>query len=258
MARRKITEDLYNRLLDEFRKDPDHPYSVAPKAGVDPRTAIKAWELGWPKKGMEPVKTVMQREQIKARALLMGEHAAKKAIVLKEREDAIKQAAESRAQEGQMVNLARGSSAQALTVAVNLAMAARKLADQVKAKVIELANLDPKEPTSLTPTQGLVMLTRIADLQQKINSTALSAMQMERLHLGQPMNIMAGVITSQTEMTIEEASARIEMANQALEGARRVGGLTVIDGGMNHPLIGKEVVTAPELDSGIVTKANIQ
>jgi hypothetical protein len=241
MAKPNTIKGRYNRVLEAYREDPSHPYTVARRAEVDPRTAIKAWELGWPKKGLEPIRTVFAREQQKARAEILAKQATNKAVLLKEREDAVAQAAKARAEEGQMVAWARGSALQAMTVAVSLAVSARKLAGQVKQQIDALAELAPGDPSYLTASQGLTTLQRIADLLAKIDSVAATSMQMERLHLGQPTNITANVITSQTEMTIEEAAARIEMAQKALEGARRVGGLTVIDGGLKEPVIGKKV-----------------
>ena len=140
--------------------------------------------MGWPAKGFEPIETVFQREQQKARAAIIAKQAARKASMLKEREDSIAQAAKARAHEGQMVSLARGSALQALTVAVNLVGTARKLSDQLKNKINTLAELAPDDPKSLSPNAGLNMLQRIVDLQHKINSIAVTSMQMERYILG--------------------------------------------------------------------------
>ena len=246
MAGKMLTKDKYEQLVAAFRETPDRPYTVCKKVGVTGRTAIKAWEVGWPQKGYEPIKTVMQREQVKARAEIIAQQASKKAFLLKEREDAIAHAAQSRAQEGQMVGLARGGALQAMTVSVNLAGSARKLASQVKAKIDALAELDPTDPLSLAPAAGLQMLHRLAELMQKINQIAETSMRMERLHLGEPTQVVGHVITSQTEMTIDEAGARIEMAQKALDNARRVGGLSVIDGGLSKPVIGK-LITVQEV-----------
>ena len=67
------------------------------------------------------------------------------------------------------------------------------------------------------------------------------------------------MITTQSEMTIDEAAARIEMAQHALNSARRVGGLTVIDGGQKTPAIGKLVDSGhyEEEEGGTSTVANV-
>lgn len=235
-----LTKAKYESLVNAWREFPTNPTKVAQMANVAYRTAVKAWELGWPKKGMEPIKTLFAREQQQARAAILARQAAKKAGLLKERDDAIKQAALVRAQEGQMVGLARGSALQAMTVSAQLAGTARKLGERAKVKLeAELAK-EPDDPTGLTASAAVSMLDRLSTLMVKINGQARATMELERLHLGQPTETI-NIITSQSEMTVDEVEARIESATRALSNARRVGGLTVIDGGLKTPVIGKLV-----------------
>lgn len=240
MAKRAITDEVYNSLLNEFRLDPSHPYTVAKKAGVAPRTAMRAWELGWPGKGFPPIKETIEAEQQKARAMAMAHHAARKATSQKERDDAIEHAAKVRLEEGQIVRLVRGSSLQALTVAVGLTGSARKLTKQLTDKIDALASLPAGDPAQLTTNQGLHMLKQIADLNRSINICAREALELERLHMGEPTSTVA---VQTTEMTITDADSRIAAAQQALQKAKEIGGFTVIDGGQSAPVIGKRVTS---------------
>ena len=290
---RKITEERYEALINAWREFPKSPTKVAKMAGVDYRTPVKAWELGWPgrvktrrraaTKAFDPIKEVFAREHQAARAAILANQAVKKATLIREREAAIEQAAKVRAQEGQMVGLARGTALQALTTTAMLAASARKLGKVIAAKLDALTEDKAHDPASCTlgkgatphtcscpmaassisPSAGLEMLNRVADLMNKINAASRTSMELERLHLGQPTQTI-NVITTQTEMTIDEVAARIESANRALMSARRAGGLSVIDGGLSKPRIGKLVtpadvaVSRADVDGGVDTKANIQ
>jgi hypothetical protein len=229
-------KEVYDKLLDAFRKHNDHPVLVAKIAGCNYRTAQRCWELGYPARGLDPIRVVLAREQEQARALIMEQQASRKRALAEERELSSKQAAQVRAQEGQLVALGRSAAVQAMAVGVTLVQSARGLAERVKTEIEQ----ELKVPGLLDRGVALRLLKDIVYLQNQINSMAAASMTMERIHLGQPTSTVA--ITSTTEMTMEEAAARIEMANHALETARRVGGLKVLDGGLVEPKIGKPVV----------------
>jgi len=239
MGRKAITQEIYDALIEGWRLNQENAAAAGRYAGADYRTAQKAYDEGWPRRGWEPIRLVIERDMQKARAAMLAEAAAKAAAEEKQRDDAAKQAAQSRAQEGQMVNLSKGTALQALSTSAQLAAGARALAGLVSKRLQAEAQVPDGDPKQMTAGQGTYLLHRVADTMMKINGLAHEAMVMERLHLGEPGQIMA--MKSHTEMTMEEAEMRIAAASQALEQAKRVGGLRVIDGGMKEPVLGKRV-----------------
>jgi hypothetical protein len=254
---------MYQALVEGFRSAPGDFVKAAKLAGVDRRTALRGWELGWPQKDFEPIRTVFEREQVKARAAIVAQQAARRAAHLKEREDAIANAARAREQEGSIVAAARGAAGRLLTDLVKLAPAVGKLAEQLGETLRREAEAAARDPQNhaVAAGRGMNLVSQFVTLEQRVITLAHEAMQMERLHLGQP-NATVNVITSQTEMTMEEAEVRIEMAARALEGARRSGGLSVIDGGLKQPVVGRTVTGAaldetPSDGNGASSKANV-
>lgn len=238
-ARKGITKEKYDRIVAALREHPDHPYTAARLAEADPRTVLRAWEKGWPRRGMPAVKGLFEEEQAKARAEMQAEIEAKRAMSQKEKEDMVAQAARARAEEGQLVTLNRASALQATAVAASLSTSARKLGQKIKEKLEELSELQVSDKNSPSASVGINLLERVTGLQARALRLARESMELERLHLGQPTNITQQLTDS--EMTMEEAAARIESARKAIEGARRAGGLKVIDGGLKTPVVGKKV-----------------
>jgi len=245
MGRRAITEDVWQDLVDGWRQNPHSASAAARYAGTTAKTAQKAWENGFPQKGWIPVKIIMEQEKVKARAMLLAEEAARTAVQQKEREDAIKQAAQTRVQEGQIVQVLRGTSLAAVSEGAQLASAARQLAAWVQAqmKLIldSIANgSTTAEAAGLTVEKALARLDRISVIMERIARFALTAMQAERLHMGEPMEIVK-LHGADVEMTLEEAELRLEAAQAALSDAREYGGLRIIDGGLSAPQLGVRV-----------------
>lgn len=240
---RKLTEDDYNKIIEAFRQHPNQPYLAAKLAGVDGRTANRAWERGWPKNGWEPVKVVLEREKLKARADMLNRTAVQRATLEKEREDAIKQASQSRAQEGQMVGLARTGALQALAVASQLIASGRQLATLAKRKIEEEALRPDGDDKQLTAVKSVDLLGKIVSLQAQINSLAHEAMEMERLHLGEP-TASINVVHHTTEMSYEELETRLTSARDALSTVVEArSSLKALPPSSPAPVIGKRVVT---------------
>lgn len=193
--------------------------------------AKRAWERGWPHfRGGDSIQEIFRKEQVAARAALLAEQAARRGQIEKDRDDARKQAIEARKIEGQMVSLARAGTLSGLAVVSSLVPAAKKLAEMVK-KDLEATIASGKD---LSASQAVHLLGRIVDLQVRMNGAGQVAMQMERLHLGQPTEIIGLTGNAlEDDMTLEEAQERIKAAEQALATARRDtgSGFTVISGG---------------------------
>jgi hypothetical protein len=233
MGSRAIDSTLIDALTAAFRMDQGNVTKAARDAGCTFRTAQRAWERGWPQKGFKPIKTIMVEEQLEIRARTAIEVAARAASKEKDLEMARANAVQSRVQEGQIVALARTASLQAATVSSQLLAGARKLAAVVQ-KSLEAEVAKQNDPASdpldhMSVGQTIQLLSRVVDIAAKINGSAYQVMQMERLHLGQPTDIIAHIDRDDEEMTLEDAEARVKAAQQAIDSAKPR--LTVIEGG---------------------------
>jgi hypothetical protein len=257
---KRMDKAVYERLLEAYRLKPGNASHARRIAKTGEITASRAWSKGWPDQELPPIRTVIEEERIKARSMLEAERLARTASEKKTREDASKNALETRKQEGQMATFSRGAATHALTASVELARGARALGttiakrvtlekDKVEAWIVyETAIMNgqtPPAPTLVRPPlnvdQLVQLLNRVADYMVKINQSARQAMELERLHLGQPTDIVGLVDASLQEMTTEELDVRVHAALQAIEGAKKVGGLSVISGGQSTPVIGRRV-----------------
>lgn len=237
MGRRALTEDIYDRLLETFRRVGNHPHEVGRAVGVDYRTAVRAWTLGWPKKKLESIQQVIEREQLYARAEIQAKVRERQAVEDRKRQEASENAAKARAQEGQMVQLARVSALQALTVESQLVSSARQLSTMLKERVDKMfaayeedkkvqASGGPEASVPIGLMEGVQYMERIARAMTTINHAAHEAMQMERLHFGAP-SVVVGVtgMADPSEMTVAELNARAATVLDALSVAAAAGGL---------------------------------
>lgn len=87
----------------------------------------------------------------------------------------------------------------------------------------------------------LSILNKSAEYASKVTHCARQAMEMERLHLGEPIATIA-VVDERKEITFEEMDTRRENALRALDMARTRRGLQVIPGGKIEPVVGQRVV----------------
>lgn len=231
MGARRIEQADYDRMLAAFRASGSNYAAAARAAGVVEQTTKRAYEKGWPKKGMKPIQTVLLEDQAEARAKATADAAARQALKEKENADARQAAVDSKMQEGQMVKIARTSSLQALAMGGQLMQAGRKLvatiAPQIDAEVAK--NIADQLPVAVK----LNLLARAAQITESIVRLSMQTMQMERLHLGEPTDIIRHLDKASEEpMTVEMADLKIKAATQAMESFRRAK-LVVLEGGMS-------------------------
>lgn len=249
----KISEETYGALIAAFRTFGPQFKEVGRQANVAAPTAKRAWDQGYPANGWDPIKLTLEREKVMARAAIAASAKQKQDTFATARENAIQSAAQAKAQEGQMVNLARTGALQALTVAHNLAAAARDLAVVVRRKLTQEAQQpdeipDPDDASKLIPNprqisakEGLSLLGKVTEVQSKVNNLAHEAMVMERLYLGEPSQVI-GVVHNQSEMTLEELEIRVEMATEALKRSKEAGGIRKVPTqDPERPMIGRRV-----------------
>lgn len=238
MPKRPITKELFCKLVESYRQAPENYHRAAELAGCDPRTAKRAWELGfsWAREesgARRPIREIIGEEQELARARLEEERQAaarraaddeqkKKAEV---REKAARDATDARVQEAQLVRLARTASLQLLGTLTRVSTGAAKVGEHIARALDELASLDPvtKQPKKLTPLEMASMTRLMNSLTTSLrqaNEAASRAMEMERVLLGEPTSIVGHV---HVELNLEEAADRIAVAQRAIERARNKG-----------------------------------
>lgn len=235
MARRKISLDTWNSLVDSFRSNPFSIGVASRRTGLDRRTCSKAWNQGLPAfAGGESIKSIMQREEIEARAELERENLeARQRAQDKYSNDldhARENAIQARTAEGQMVDLGRSNAVKSLQAVAELLTTAEQLAQRTRDKLDTMLREDKENsdennrcpfcdhtPTKFTPGEIISLLERIGLLSKRITEQAEIAMRMERLHLGQPTDILGW--TDEKEITTADAEERMSVAGKAVESA---------------------------------------
>lgn len=217
MARRAITQEIYNALLTAYREHPAGHGHARVAAGVDSRTAKKAWQEGWPKLGWAPpIKGVVEEEQKEARARLAVEQAKATNAAMKAgaalpqglqgaaKEDAL----DSRVKEAQLVRLARDNTLLLLGSVQGLLKGTFELSKQAKDLVVE---------AKLSPMQLSRFYANVAKVAHEANDAGRLAMHLERQLVGAPTEIIgiASVSLSDAEREAREALEMIEEAKAA-------------------------------------------
>lgn len=248
-----IAEETYTRLIAAFRNHPPPAWKAAAKeAGCDPRTARKMWTLGSPAGKLEPIEKLFERERQRARAQIVETALARTTQEEQERERALQHAINARAQEGEMVELARGSALDALVASRALIQGAQLYAKRIAARLKRDAEQEERlEAEGVVPTDAkgepikipsvgsqISLLSKVVDIMDRINSLAHRAMVMERMYLGEPSKIVE--LRGSIEVDLAEAQLRAEAAQQAIALARLAeeGGIMDTEG---EALIGQRI-----------------
>jgi hypothetical protein len=226
---RALSQEQVSKLLLSYRARPGDASAAAREAACDVRTARKAWDFGLTSTlGCErPLRDVIEQEQVETRARLeqmraeqerqlSDEEAARRR---KAAEQARTDATESRMQEAQMIRIARAGAAQLLASLTTIGKSTVVLGEKVRAALAETYS---KEQITLPEANALVrLINSMATSMRQANDAALRAMEMERLLLGEPTNIL-GVVHAEA-LTLTEAEDRINAATEALQHAKTRG-----------------------------------
>ncbi len=231
MSRRVISQDFYDRLVAAFRQDPGNASAAARYAKCDPRTAKKGWERGWPEVGAwaKPINERLAEEQQEARSRLAQTHSETFT-----REAARENAITVREQEGHIVAGARSNSFRLMQASEKLLIGIDALASRVShelQKYTEAIGVDPKTNRpiyrhTIDAQKATRLMQSVSSALRQGNESALIAMRMERLHLGEPESILG-----LKDMTIQKAAQDVERGTRAVKRARKRGLFTVIEGG---------------------------
>ena len=219
MAKRPITKEIYDKLLESFRSHPGEFARAGRAAAVDSRTAKRGLEKGWPKQNSSwvPISEVLEAEVLATRAHLrevaQRERIPAEAIALQaEREKAAADALEARGQEAQMVRILRTD------VTNQLAAVARLLPGMGKWTQWAAETMKTDDPKSIREVTK--MMDAISKVTDRTATAADRVMAMERRLLGQPEMVVGHVMA---DITMEEAVEHIEASARTLEYARECG-----------------------------------
>jgi len=227
MHRGGITREVAEKLLEAFRRSPGHARLAARAAGIDHRTARKAWERGWPHQphAARPMREVIAEEQEAARALRdqQGAEVLRRAAELEaaelvaRRTQAARDAATTRAAEAVMVKLGRSAAIELVGSLASINKATERLASSVSRRLREE---DDSAPASVGELHEVVGLARsLAEAVAQVTSSAHTLLEMERQIVGEPHQFHSPAAPTPV-VTMEEAERRIEAASRALARAK--------------------------------------
>ncbi len=214
MGKRAITEQQRAGLLDAFRACPGGDRStfnhVAKTAGVDWRTARRAWEVGW--SGFPPVREQLAEQQVRARAEMSVEVLRAKAAAAPAL--AAEDAAQSAAREAM---LARGAREVALAFLVEIG----PLRGHVKALS---ARVQEGGVAGLTSGEALSQMRDAVAVVAKVVELGQRAVAMERLRLGDPTSIVGLKAMPVADVSLEQAEAEAAAVQRSLARLKAAGG----------------------------------
>jgi hypothetical protein len=237
VGRRPITKAFYDAMVEVLRDNfgnfraaqrilVKHP---ANKAGTCSIPTIKnAWDIGYPKYGLKPIKEVVkeldEQEKKAARAKLnsmtieeskqilgLDKNAPKDLI---EKEQSREAAIIARAAEAKLVRDARNNVIELLNSSGELLAGYSALTKEVRRF---LAN--HKIETITGAQTAIQLLWRISTTTKRATDAGMKVLQMERLLLGQPMEIIG--TKDVDEISDEDALKELEEAAQAAERIRQ-------------------------------------
>lgn len=232
---RFVDRQKYNALVAAYRDLPKNYSRAAHLAGVTRPTAKRAWSQGWPARNMPAIKDVLEEERIltrsRRRAAIIEANDPDLLERLDEEEGADDEiqasssgaiaaqmlakddAVESRLQESRMVALSRANTIALMSSTSRLLSAAIDKAKQLELQIkMGEVNFTPKETQRFIGSLGYLV--------SKATESAKLTIEMERLLLGEPTEIIGMDIRN---MSLDDAARTIELANRALARARKKG-----------------------------------
>ena len=222
-----INRAKFSQMVEAYREIPGDAQYCAKQAGVSRPTAVKAWEEGWPHRGWPPIRTILEEEKILARATRAATQAMVWEQPLPELQEKIQSgfAAEVaermakddaiavRAREGEMVNLSRENT-------IALMQTTSKLIQGAFEKAGELMVTIKADDCPMTGSEVVKLVTNVAYLTKTAAEAAKMTMEMERLLMGQPTEIVGLDVRN---MSLEDAARTIQLSMQAYERIRARG-----------------------------------
>ena len=250
----RVDEALWSQLVEAFREDPGNVKGTARRVGVTPKTAKRAWEKGYPSRGAwgaKPIKQLMQEERELAASKLQHEQDRQeleedRALLEAERDrEAMRQRAiDTRAQEGKLVSASRALISAAFGSAMTLARTEglTHLLSRLGNSMAALATQDG-DLTAKQASDAMILLRRYSTTLRELTEAGRTAMEMERLYLGEPTHVI-GVVQDLDTMPLDDLVKLAGYQDGLLQRAANRG-LVVLPGGKSAAIDAEAVALLP-------------
>lgn len=228
MTVRRVTQSFYDSLLDLFRQKPGVYSWVAKHAGCNHRTALRAWQEGWPRLGFGPIRDLLLQEQAEARARLLRAEAEMISAAEQARKDAREQAIRAREAEGKILFAGRESTLAALAATRSILIGMVRPAAPGQPSVVDKAISALQSQGQVSPGEVIDMVDRVSRAVQRAVYAGQKLQEMQVMHLGHNTE-MAGDGEG-SDVSPAQAVEELQALLPALERARQLG-LHVLEGG---------------------------
>ena len=241
----RLSLQFYEKLLDAYRDNPGNHAGAAKVVGCARKTAKRGWDIGWAKHDWAPpIKDVIAQEQVQARARIQQEKdaaieqawAEEEAIVTQtpvgadrtqayldaqaERAKAKEQAIATRKAEGQMVGGIRQAASNSAAALLRISNGINLLAERVNKELTTMA----ASPKDFKVGAALVTINKYASAVRDLTIAGKTAVELERLHLGDPTSIVGVQIEGAfDDAPMADVQREIQKAAQAIKDAEERG-----------------------------------
>lgn len=233
---KRLDQPTWDLLLESYRSDPGNHSAASRHALVQRKTAKRAWEVGCPGKpwGLQAIKDMVAADADLARgrlqleadqAELAGDQEALEAE--RDREAVRQHAIVARKEEATLVVLARQASIRAIAGAIEASVGMRAAMKRIGTELETIAGGGPLTRKEMMDLSNL--LRRYAATVREITVAGQMSMEMERLYMGEPTEII-GVQTELDTMPMQELVKMAGYQDSVLQRAQERG-LVVLDGG---------------------------
>lgn len=213
----KFTREDYNLLLNYLRQDDSSLAKAGRELGFAKATVRKYYIKGDKFRNLAPIREVINKERIAARAKLLDSEELQDTMNL---EKARLQAIAAKAAEGEMVKITRDTVSQTLGALMHLNPGIQKLASLLDEKIRKLVD-DPEYNPSI---HGLFnIISKYTYVFKETTAIARQVMEMDRLHLGEPTEILGLQLSDIDNLSMEDCMKEIKAAAQAIKRAEENG-----------------------------------
>lgn len=220
---KRVSIDQYDKLVAFFRRNPGQVKKAAKYVGIGVMTARRYWHEGNKTEQWPPIKHLLRQEKAEARANL-ARSLADRILDEEDYKDKIDleltriQAVNTSVEEGRMVALSRAATSELQVALVKLSPGVQKLVEALNNELqlyaeMEVIDLD----------KAFTILRRYASVIKDANTAAQMAMEMERLHLGEPTQHIGLTLDGVEDMSLEDAAKEVEAAAAAVKRAKESG-----------------------------------
>jgi hypothetical protein len=229
----RVDQATWDRLVEAYRQDPGNHSAAARLCDVQRRTSKRAYELGYPDRpwGTKPIKQLIMEdiELARSRVQLDAERAEleEDRTLLdseRDREAARQHAVRAKTEEAVLVSGARAAAMRGLAAAIEASPGVKAAMKRLGDELTEMA--EAGGPMDLKTRNFLsASCRRYSSMLRELAQAGQTAMQMERLYLGEPTEIV-GV---KTELDDTPTADLVRMAGYQDEVLRRAAARGVID-----------------------------